>query len=134
MARLAGRKGRVYLGIASSSAEAEPVPFLATWSLNATTDKLDATAMGDVNKTYIADMPDASGDFAGFLDDATLQTYTAATDGLPRKFYLYPSTDSTTKYFFGTILPDFSSSGGVGSTVTLSASWAAASAIIRVQP
>lgn len=132
MARQHGRRGRVYLGIASDTASAEPLPFFASWSLNQATDKAEVTAFGDNNKVYVAGLPDASGDFSGFYDDATAQTYTAAVDGLPRKFYLYPNTSLVTQYFFGTILPDFSVNGGVSESIQVSASWNAASAILKV--
>jgi hypothetical protein len=120
------------MGIASDTAAAEPLPFFADWSMNFATDKQDVTAMGDNNKVYVAGLPDASGEFAGFYDDATAQTYTAAVDGLARKFYLYPSTLTNTQYFFGTVLPDFSVNGGVGSAVQVKASWNAASQIAKV--
>lgn len=132
MSRIAGRRGRIYIGIADDTATAEPLPFIAKWSLNFSTDKIDVTALEDSNKTYLADLPDASGDFSGFYDDATNQTYTAAVDGLPRKFYLYPSLLKTTQYFFGTILPDMKIDGGVGDAVAISATWSANSAIKKV--
>lgn len=132
MARIAGRRGRIYMGIADNSATAEPLPFQAKWSLKEETDKIDVTALGDSNKTYVAGLPDASGEFSGFYDDATVQTYTAATDGLPRKFYLYPNTSTLTQYWFGTVLPDFTANGDVGGAVEVSASWAAASPIVKV--
>jgi hypothetical protein len=131
--RYHGRNGRIYLGIASDTASAEPVPYLADWSINFATDKVEVTAMGDSNKVYVAGLPDASGEFSGFHDDATAQTYTAAVDGLARKFYLYPNaTASTVKYFFGTILPDFSVNGGVSGAVQITSSWNAASTIAKV--
>src|SRR5918994_7729137 len=108
MARFAGRFGRVYMGIASDTATAEPVPFIASWSLAAETDKIEVTAMGDASKVYVAGLPDASGEFSGFMDDQTAQTYTAAIDGLPRKFYLYPNVNVATLYFYGTVFADFS--------------------------
>ena len=114
------------MGIASDTAVAEPVPFLADWTINFTTDKIDVTAMGDTNKVY------AAGAFNGFMDDATAQTYTAATDGLARKFYLYPNLLAPTKYFFGTIFPDYSVGAGVGGAATLSSNWNAASTIAKV--
>lgn len=132
MSRIHGRNGRVYLGLASDTAVAVPLPFFATWSINFTTEKTDVTAMGDTNHVYVAGLPDAQGDFSGFYDDATVQTYTAAVDGLARRFYLYPSTLTTTQYFFGTILPDFSVNGGVAGAVEVSASWNAASAITKI--
>lgn len=132
MGRQAGRRGRIYMGIASDTATAEPLPFIAKWKVDAQTDKIDVTAMGDTGKVYVGGLPDQSGDFSGFWDDATQQTYTAAVDGLARKFYLYPNIAVTTTYWFGTILPDFSASSDVGGAIELSASWAAASPIIKV--
>lgn len=131
MARLHGRRGRVYIGIASG-AEASPLPFIASWSVSFTTDKAEVTALEDDNKVYVAGLPDASGDFAGFYDDATAQTYTAATDGVARKFYLYPDRSINTKYFFGTILPDFSVNAAVDGPTAISASWNAAATVAKV--
>lgn len=132
MARIHGRRGRVYMGLASEAATAEPVAFLNSWTLNFTTEKADVTAFGDDNKVYVAGLRDAAGDFAGFYDDATVQTYSAAVDGLPRKFYLYPSNSDTSKYFFGTILPDLNVNGSVGDSVQISASWNASGPVQKV--
>jgi len=121
----------VYLEVASGSTAA-PLPFLVSWSINFATDKSDVTAMGDNNKVYVAGLPDASGEFSGFYDDATAQTYTAAVDGLARKMYLYPSTLTTSQYFWGQILPDFSVNGAVDGPVQISASWNAAGTIAKV--
>lgn len=131
MGRLHGRKGRVYIGIASGGT-AEPLPFTAKWSIDFATDDDEVTALGDDNKVYVSGLPDASGDFSGFYDDATAQTYTAATDGVARKFYLYPSTSDTAKYFWGTVLADFKAEGGVGESVKQSGNWKAASTIAKV--
>lgn len=132
MARIHGRRGRVYMGIASDTASAEPVAFLNSWSLNFEVDKQEVTAFGDTNKVYVAGLPDSSGEFSGFYDTATAQTFTAAQDGLPRKFYLYPDNSTTTQYFFGTILPDMKVNAGVGGAAEISSSWNAASAIAKV--
>lgn len=131
MARIHGRRARVYLAVASGGT-AEPIPFMASFEINFETEKADVTAFGDNNKVYVAGLPDASGSFDGFYDDATAQTYTAATDGIARKFYLYPSTLTNTQYWFGTILPDFSVNGAVDGAVEVSVSWNAASEIIKV--
>lgn len=113
----------------ASGGSAEPVAFLKTWSINFTTDKQDVTAFGDGNHVYVAGLPDAQGEFDGFYDDATVQTYTAAVDGVSRKFYLYPSTLLNTQYFYGTVLPDFSVSSAVDGPVEIQSSWNAASLI-----
>lgn len=114
-----------------SGGSAEPVAFLTSWTIRAATDKTDVTAFGDTNKIYVSGLPDASGDFSGFYDDATVQTYTAATDGIARKFYLYPNI-STSQYFWGTVLADFEANGSVSGAVELKASWNAASTITKV--
>lgn len=133
MARYHGRNGRIYVGIASDTASAEPLPYVATWSVGFSTDNAEVTAMGDSNKTYVAGLPDASGSFSGFLDADSAQTYTAATDGLARRFYLYPTTPTNTgPYWFGTALFDFNAEGDVGDSVKMSGDWNAASAIAAI--
>jgi hypothetical protein len=89
--------------------------------------------MGDQNLIWVAGLPDASGDFTGFYDTSTAQTYVSATDGLPRNFYLYPSSlpAQLPQYFWGTILPDYSITGGVTAAVSLKSTWNAASRIQR---
>lgn len=110
--------------------------FLSDWSISFSVNKVDVTAMLDPNIIYVAGLPDASGDFTGFYDTATAQTYVSAVDGLPRNFYLYPSNlaaqiTPVPQYFFGTILPDYSLSGGVTAAVSLKSAWNAASPIRR---
>ncbi len=111
------------------------MPFQAAWSINMNVDKQDVTAFSDGNKVYVAGLPDASGDFGGFMDDATSQTYIAAIDGLARNFYLYPdATNSPNVYWFGTVLPDFSADGAVAGPVNFKATWNAASRVQRYTP
>ena len=127
MARGHGRFGRVYMNL-TSGGTAEPVAFIRSWSFSAASDKVDVTALLDTNKIYVAGLPDASGEFAFWYDDATVQSYTAAADGIARKFYLYPSA-ANTQYFWGTVLPDFSVSAAVDGAIEGTASWNAASAV-----
>ena len=131
MGRIHGRNGRVYMNIASGGT-AEPIAFLSSWSIDFSVDKQEVTAFGDGNKIYVSGLSDASGDFSGYFDDSTAQTYTAATDGIARKFYLYFDTGQTSKYWFGTILADFKVNGAVGGAAEISSSWNAASNIARV--
>lgn len=131
MARIAGRNAVIYLG-ATTSAAASPITFQNTWSMNFTSEKIDVTAFGETTKTYVAGIADAQGEFAGFYDDASAQTYTAAIDGLSRKLYLYPSSLLATQYFFGTVFADMSINAAVAGAVEVSASWNAASPISKV--
>lgn len=128
---ISGRKGRLYASV-TSGGTAEPIANLTRWSLNGATDRFDVTSFGDTNKTYAASLPDAQGDFAGFYDTASAQLYTAATDGVARKVYLYPTTDATGTYWFGTALFDFSVETPVDGPIAVSGSFAAASSFQKV--
>jgi hypothetical protein len=131
MARKHGRNGRLYVSITSAGA-AEPVAFLNSWDISFGVDNVDVTAFGDTNHVYVAGLPDASGSFSGFYDSTSAQLYTAATDGVARKFYLYPDTAAAT-YWYGEALFDFSVSSSVDGAVTVSGDWNAASSILKVQ-
>jgi hypothetical protein len=135
ISRIHGRNGIAYVGVNPADL-ASPMAFLSDWSINYTVAKVDVTCMGDQNLIWVAGLPDASGDFSGFYDTATAQTYISAGDGQPRNFYLYPSTLGVQgagpgQYFFGQILPDFSLAGGVAAAVSLKSTWNAASRIAR---
>jgi hypothetical protein len=130
VARSHGRFGRVYMNL-TSAGTAEPIAFIRSWSFNAATDKVDMTALLDTAKVYSAGLPDGSGELTFWYDDATVQTYTAASDGIARKFYLYP-TAATAQYFWGTVLPDFNVSAAVDGGVEGSASWSAATPIAKI--
>jgi hypothetical protein len=118
------------MGLTNSSA-ASPMAFMSDYSINFTVDKVDVSAMGDSNKVYVAGLPDAAGDFSGWYDTASSQTYIAAADGLPRNFYLYPTTANVLQYFFGQVLPDFSAAAGVGAAASVKATWNAAGPVQR---
>lgn len=134
MARIHGRHGRLYVGLSSSASAAEPVTFLSNWSLDSSVDNVDVTAFGDSNKVYVAGLPDASGSFSGFFDDATAQVYTAASDGDARRFYLYPDSRNGTAgpYWYGTALFDFSVQGAVDGAVQVSGNLQAASTVTKI--
>lgn len=132
MARRHGRNGAVYANL-TSGGTAEPIAFVRSNSLNATTDKSDVTAFGDTSKVYVAGLPDQSGSFDFWYDDATVQTYTAAVDGVARKFYFYPDrVNSPAQYWFGTAFLDFSISQAVDGPVQGSCSWNAATPFSKV--
>ena len=118
------------MNLGSAGALAQ-VAFLNTWSINFTVATAEVTAFGDSNKVYTAGLPDCAGGFDGFYDDSTVQTYTAASDGIARTMALYPSLLKATQYFYGSILPDFSASGDVGQAVTVNCKWSAAGPVVK---
>jgi len=130
MPRIAGRNGALYVAL-TSGGTAEPLVFTKKWSIDMKTDRVDVTAFQDTTKTYVAGLPDASGSFDGFYDSATSGTYTAAVDGLARKFYLYPSTVNPTTFFFGTGFFDYSVDTDVTGAVTCKGTWSAATPVTK---
>jgi hypothetical protein len=131
VARIHGRRGALYMGIASDTATAEPVAYLNSWSLSFATDNVDVTAFGDTNKVYVSGLPDVTGSYSGWYDTATAQMYTAAIDGLPRKFYLYPTSATPTTYFWGTATFDFTVEVGSGDGVSISGDLSATSTVVK---
>ena len=131
MARIAARNGRLYANL-TSGGTAEPIAFLNNWSLNFQVDNIEVTAFGDSNKTYVAGLPDAQGSYAGWYDTATVQLYTAATDGIARKFYLYPDNSTTGQYFFGTAVFDMNVSAAVDGAVEISGDFSASTIVSKV--
>ncbi len=133
MARIHGKNARMYVAITSAGA-AEPIAFVTGFSINANTDFVEVTALGDTGKVRVAGLPDNSGDWNGFYDTATAQLYTAALDGQPRKAYFYSDIvgTPTTNYWHGNILADFSMKTGVSEGASVSGSWVASSSIIKV--
>jgi len=132
MARIAGKNGALYVGLASSTAAAEAVAYVKSFDFSAVQTSYEATAFGDTNKTYVVGLPDAQMKVAGFYDNATVQTYTAASDGQARKTYLYPSTNNTGQYWYGTAFWDFDVNVDVGGVVSISASGVPASGFTKV--
>lgn len=123
MSRRSGHNGRIYMALTSAGTP-EPLPFQAKWSIGVGNNPQDVSSMGDNNSVFVGSMPDPSGDFTGFWDDSTYQTYKAAMDGQARKFYLYPDlANAPTNYWYGTWIADFKANGGLGTAVAVSASW-----------
>lgn len=131
MARIAARSGRLYMNLTSGGL-AEPVTFLNQWSLNFAVSNIEVTAFGDVVKVYVAGLPDCTGSYAGFYDDATTQMYNAASDGVARKFYLYPSNLTTTQYWYGTAIFDINIDGSVDGPVAIAGKFSAATAVTKI--
>lgn len=131
MSKIAGRNARLYLAIASGGT-AEPVVSISQFQIDGSSERFEATSFGDSTKTYVAGLPDSSGSFTGFYDTATNATFTAAQDGVARKWYFYPDTVSlVTQYFFGTGFFDFSASFDVGGVSGVSGNWSAATSTVK---
>ncbi len=131
MAKIAGRNARLFVGVTSGSAATE-MAYISSFEVNAASDRYDVTSYGDTSKTYVAGLSDASGSFSGFFDTASAQSYTAAADGLARRYYFYPDlTGAPTVYFYGTGFFDFSATFPVDGAATVSGTWSAATPMYK---
>ena len=124
MAVYAGRKGVVYLSTTGSGAAVNVIK-LNAWTINKTTDKIEVTAFGDANKTYVQGLPDVQGTISGSWDDTETKPFTAAASADGCKLYLYPSSDKTTSYHYGPAWLDMSMEVSVSGAVTISGAFAA---------
>jgi hypothetical protein len=117
-----GKKGLLYMSTTGTGAAAS-VSQLTEWSLDMATDKVDVTAFGDTNKTYVVGMKDLSGSFAGFWDSDSDTIYDASESSDGVNMYLYPSSDAIGKYFYGPAWVDMSISVSVTDAVKVSGSF-----------
>jgi hypothetical protein len=125
MAVYHGKKGSILISTSAAGA-ASAVLSMTEWSLDMPTDRVETTAFGDTNKTYVQGLRDISGAFSGFWNDAETKLFTAAasTDGI--RMYLYPDlTNAPSKYAYGPAWLDVSVNTGVAGAVAVSGSFAA---------
>lgn len=119
-----GKGGVVYASTTGTGA-AVNVVFLTEWSLDQATDKVETTAFGDTNKTYVQGLRDIKGNLSGWFDSATDQLFDASESADGIKLYLYPSSLAPTVYFYGPAWVDASITCGVSAAVALSGSFVA---------
>ncbi len=125
MARYHGNKGVVY-GSTTAGGTAVRIASLSKWSLNMATDKVDVTAFGDTNKTYVQGLRDIKGQLSGFWDSASDPLYTAgiSTDGC--NMYMYPDFVNTpTAYDYGPAWLNTSIDVDVNGAIAISGSFIA---------
>lgn len=125
MAVYHGRRGRILLST-TGSGTASAVLSLTEWALNMPTDRVEVTAFGDSNKTYVQGLRDISGTFSGFWNDAETKIFTAAQSSDGVKLYLYPDFENApTKFASGPAWLDASMTVGVAAAAAISGSFAA---------
>ena len=125
MARYNGRRGLVYLGIATGTA-ASAVLRLNNWALDMSRNFSDATAFEDTNQQYTGGKPNFQGTLSGVWDDTDDTMYDAMMADGPKNMYLYPSALVLTKYWYCPVEVDFSTSVAVGDTIPIEGNFAAA--------
>lgn len=98
MSRESGRNMALYVGLTEGAAP-QKVPYMSEYSVDSSVDKLEVTAGGDKNKTYVVGLPDFSASVSGFADASKTSTtdplWQASRDGKARHFRLYPNDPGT---------------------------------------
>ena len=85
--KLHGKNGAIYL-TDSKAGGGTKITNKTEWTLNLSRDYVDATVLGDTNKTYLVGLKDIQGTFAGLLDvDGDYQVNAASSDAI--NIYLY---------------------------------------------
>jgi predicted secreted protein len=124
VARYAGKSGILYLS-ADGAAAATNVGGMTRWSIDMSTDRIDVTAMGDTNKQSVIGLPNAQASMSFWWEDNINHVFTASQVAGGSFFYLYPSSNAATEYFYGSCWVDYSMEaavdGAVGYTVNLGA-------------
>lgn len=114
----------VYMSTTGSGA-ATTVIKLNHWTLNQTTDKIEVTAFGDANKTYVQGLKDIQGTLSGFFEETETKPWTAADSSTGCKLYLYPSSDAPSIYWSGPAWLDMSIDTSVSAAIAINGSFAA---------
>lgn len=112
----AGINGKILVDIGAGLVE---LPLIKDWTADATRDRFDSTAMGDVSKSSNAGLPDYKGQWTGFVDKTDDTLFTLA-DGAAHEFIVYADRNATTgdrHYDRGYGNFDQSTKGGTGSNV-----------------
>lgn len=98
------------------------------WTLDMSTDSVEVTAFGDVNKVYVQGLPDISGSINGFVKDTEDKWFKAQRSTTAVKFYLYWSKLMATKYAYGTGWFNVSMSNTISGANQISGNFVAAGA------
>jgi hypothetical protein len=98
---------------------------LNKWTIDKSTDKIEVTAFGDANKTYVQGLPDIKGSFAGVWDDTESKPFTGAASTNGVNLYLYPSSNAPSKFHSGPAWLDISMDTSVSGAVQITGNFVA---------
>lgn len=107
-----------------------PIGLIQEWALDMATDKVETTALGDSNKTYVIGLKDLKGTFTAFWDRLDDTLFEAAESQTGCEIAIWPSRTSPVCWS-GPAWVDASIKGGVTSAVTIDGSFSANGAWTR---
>lgn len=131
MGRYHSKNAKVYMAVDGSGA-AVPVTGISSWTFDGSTDKVDATGIGDTNKITVTGLPNANGTFNFFWDDLDDTVFDAADSGVPVRMYLYRDAVNAPSYYrYGFAYVDISESAGVSAAMAGSGTFSGSGAWAR---
>lgn len=129
-----GRNGWVKMDVSAGAAGLvlTKLPFVAEWTIDATSDRVDVTAMEDGNKVKLLGFKDFKLTFSGYAPDDS-DVYRIIGDGQPRAFVLCDDglAVGSKRYWSGLIGCDSSESGGQGKALSVSVTAEASGTIVE---
>ena len=127
-----GKEGIVAMKLTAGGTYAA-IGLISDYTLNMATDKVETTALGSSNKTYVVGLKDISGSFTAFWDRLTDEIFDAADSPTGCFLAIYPSSTAA-QGWEGPAWMDASIKGGVTSAVTIDATFVANGAWARSSP
>jgi len=116
MATLHGKNGVVYMGENTATQITE----LTEWHISIDRDLAEDTVMGDSWRTQLKGIISWSGSFAGYMDTASNDLFTAATGANKQRIYIYPDANNSTAYYYGYCWPNLTIDATLGDVVAVS--------------
>lgn len=113
MSTLHGKGSVLYMNDGNSANAAVQISETAEWTIDVDFDEAEDPALGDSWKTRLKGLLDFSGSFSGNFDDAQDTLWDAHVSSTNAKFYLYPDSTQTGRYYYGNIWPKVSVDGSV---------------------
>lgn len=118
MGTIHGKNAVVYMA-PTAVAAAVQITEAAEFTIDTDRDLDPDPALGDEWETKLKGLKRFSGSFNGNFDDAQKDIFDAVElEDDSVNFYLYPAAGQPLRYYFGSIFPVVSVTGGVGARVT----------------
>jgi hypothetical protein len=96
-----GKNAVIYLGAAGAAAI--NVGEQVDWSIDFDMALVDVSPLNTTWKQFVKGLLGYSGSFSGNFDTASTQLWLASLSTVAEKFYLYPDSGSTGRYYYGTV-------------------------------
>ena len=122
MGSLHGKDSVVYLG-AGTGVAAVQISEAAEWSIDLDYDLATDPALGDSWETALKGLSRWSGSISGNLDDAQDTLWDATVASTKSALYIYTTSGTPTKYYYGFVWPKVSVDGGVSGKENASVSF-----------